>query len=164
MSEGFELKPITGDGLDAAVKRAEHYRLLNQPAEARSICLDVLAVDPGRQDALVVLILALSDQFQTGETSAQQAKGHIRDLSDEYQRLYYQGLIAERQSRAMLRKGPAAAFAYEGFREAMHWYDQAAGIRPEGNDDSVLRWNSCVRIIEEANLKARPEEAELTLE
>ena len=164
MTEGFELKPITGAALDAAVKRAEHYRLLSQPAEARSICLDVLAVDPERQDALVVLILALSDQFQTGESSAQQAKGHVRQLVDEYQRYYYQGIIAERQARAMLRKGPAAAFAYEGFREAMHWYEQAADIRPEGNDDSILRWNSCVRIIEEANLKPRPEEAELALE
>ena len=164
MTESFELKPITADGLDAAVKRAEHYRLLNQPAQARSICLDVLAVDPERQDALVVLILALSDQLQTGDSSAQQARDHLRHLSGAYQRHYYQGIIAERQARAMLRKGPAAAFAYEGFREAMDWYEQAADIRPEGNDDAILRWNSCVRTIEEANLKPRPEEAELALE
>jgi hypothetical protein len=164
MTEPFELKPITPDGLEAAVKRAEHYRLLNHSAEARSICLDVLAVDPDRQDARVVLILALTDQFSTGESSAHQARDHLEHLRDEYQRHYYQGIIAERQARAMLRKGPAAAFAYEGFREAMHWYEQAAEIRPEGIDDAILRWNSCVRTITEANLKPRPREAELSLE
>jgi hypothetical protein len=44
----------TGDALQA---------LLNDPEGAESICLDILDVDPDNQDALVTIILALSDQF-----------------------------------------------------------------------------------------------------
>ena len=164
MTESFELHPITADGLESAIKRAEHYRLLSQPAEAQSICHDVLAIDSGNQKALVVLVLALTDHFQTGEASAQHAKDYLSQVTDEYQRHYYQGIISERQGRALLRKGPAAAFAYDSFREAMRCFEKAAEIRPEGNDDAILRWNSCVRTIRDANLKARPEEAELALE
>ncbi len=164
MTESFDLHSITGGGLEAAIKRAEHYRLLNQPAEAESICHDVLAIDAENQKALVVLVLALTDQFETGDASVQQAKSYAGQVEDEYQRTYYQGIISERQGRALLRKGPAAAFAYDSFREAMEWFEEAAGIRPEGNDDAILRWNTCVRTIRDANLKPRPVETELALE
>ena len=164
MTESFDLHSITADGLEAAVKRAEHYRLLNQPAEAQSICHDVLAIDPENQQVLVVLVLALTDQFETGEASAQQARGYLDGLTNDYQRAYYQGIISERQGRALLRKGPAAAFAYDSFREAMEWFEEATEIRPEGNDDAILRWNSCVRTIQDSNLEPRPVERELSLE
>ena len=59
----FQLKPLHKDAIPAALAKAERYRLLNEPGEAESICLDVLQVDPGSQDALVMLILALTDQF-----------------------------------------------------------------------------------------------------
>jgi hypothetical protein len=64
----------------------------------------------------------------------------------------------------LLTKGPSAAFAYDGFREAMEWFEKAAELRPEGNDDSILRWNSCVRTIQNQNLHPRPPEVELGLE
>lgn len=58
MSESFELKSISKDAVDVAIEKAEHYRLLNEPDEAESICLDVLEVAPNNERTLVTLILA----------------------------------------------------------------------------------------------------------
>ena len=164
MAEEFELKTLRPDGVDAAIKRAEHYRLLNQPVQALSICRDVLAVDPDNQQALVVLVLAMTDQFEADASSINDPKAHADQLTDEYQRHYYTGIIAERRARALLTKGPSAAFAYDVFREAMEWFEKAIEVRPEGNDDPILRWNACVRTIRELNLHPRQPEAELGLE
>lgn len=164
MAEEFELKSITPDSVDAAISRAEHYRLLGQPVQARSICHDVLAVEPENQRALVLLVLATTDEFKTGASSTRDAKEHLSRLTDEYQRRYYSGLIAERRARAMLTKGPSASFAYDAFREAMEWYEKAEIVRPDGNDDAVLRWNSCVRTIQDKNLRPRQPDVELSLE
>lgn len=164
MVEQFDPKPITADGVQAAIGRAEHYRLLNQPVQAQSICHDVLAVDPGNQRALVVLILALTDQFKSGASSVASAKEHTKMLTDEYEGNYYRGIVAERQARALLDRGPGAVFAYDGLREAMDWFEKAAELRPEGNDDAILRWNSCVRTINDRGLRPREPEAELGLE
>lgn len=164
MAEEFELKSISPDDVDAAIRRAEHYRLLNQPVQARSICQDVLAVDPDNQQALVVLILATTDDFKTGASPVSQAKEYVNKLTDEYERRYYNGIIAERRARALLTKGPSAVFAYDVFRDAMEWYEEAAVVRPEGNNDATLRWNSCVRTIKDRNLRSREPEPELGLE
>jgi len=164
VAEDFELKTISPDGIDAAIKRAEHYRLLNQPVQALSICQDVMAVDPDNQLAHVVLLLAMTDQFEADASSMNDAKGHANQLTDEYQRRYYIGIIVERRARALLTKGPSAAFAYEGFREAMDRFEKAIEVRPEGNDDAILRWNACVRTIRDLNLGPRPPEGELGLE
>lgn len=164
MVEEFELKAITRDGLQAAIERAEHYRLLNQPVQSQSICHDVLAVEPDNQRARVVLLLAMTDEFKTSSSSAREAKEHANQLIDEYQRAYYNGIISERQARALLTKGPSAAFVYDGFREAMEWFEKAAELRPPGNDDAILRWNACVRAIRDHDIRPRPPEAELGLE
>ena len=58
-----ELKPISKDSIDAVLEKAVRYRLLNEPSSADSICRDVLDIDPQNQQALVGLILALTDQF-----------------------------------------------------------------------------------------------------
>jgi hypothetical protein len=164
MPEEFKLKRIASAGIEGAVRRADHYRLLNQPIQARSICHDVLAVDPGNERALVTLLLATTDDFETGTASIREAKELANRLTDEYQRLYYSGIVAEREARALLARGHGAAFAYDGFREAMDWFDKAAEIRPEGNDDALLRWNACVRTIQERNLRPREPDAEPLLE
>ncbi|GAC1648017.1 MAG: hypothetical protein NVS4B3_02970 [Gemmatimonadaceae bacterium] len=59
----FSLKPITPAGVAAALEKAKHYRLLNDAAAAESICLDVIEIDPENQEALVTLLLAITDQF-----------------------------------------------------------------------------------------------------
>ena len=52
----FELKPLSTEAIPAALEKAERYRLLNEPGEAESICLDVLKADPENQQALITLV------------------------------------------------------------------------------------------------------------
>jgi hypothetical protein len=166
MSEPFDLKPISIASLPRALEKAERYRLLNEPEQAESICLDILDAEPANRKALVTLILALTDQFGTvgAPLSAQRAGDYLARLTDEYQRNYYGGIIRERQARAYLRRGMARAFAYDAFREAMDCFEKAAAIRPDGDDEALLRWNACVRMIRRADLQPRPEEPEQLLE
>ena len=163
----FQLKKISADGIPQAMEKAERYRLLNDPAQAESICHDVLAVDADNQDAMRCLILSLTDQFGgsgAGHT-AREARACIVKLSDEYERAYYSGLVHERETRAFLaRKNAVRSAAYDGFRHAMEWYEQAEALRPPGNVDAVLRWNSCVRAIERERLSPADNGHELPLE
>ena len=135
--ETFEPKPISRDAIPEAIKKAEHYRLLNQPAPAESICLDVLETDPDNQEALVVLILAMTDQFERHESASRSAKEYLERLEDEYQRTYYRGLSCERHAQAFLGRSMSRMFAYDGFREAMDWYEKAQRIRPQNNDEAI---------------------------
>ena len=163
----FPLKVISADGIPHAMEKAERYRLLNDPAQAESICLDVLAVDPDNQDALRCLILSLTDQFGASQAAhtAREARTYIVQLTDEYERAYYNGLVHERETRAFLhRKNAVRSAAYDGFRHAMEWYERAEALRPPGNVDAVLRWNSCVRAIEAERLEPEAREPELPLE
>ena len=146
-------KPISRDAVPAALAKAERYRLLNEPGEAESICLDVLQIEPANQEALVTLILALTDQFRDETTASRHAAARAGDLvprlADEYDRLYYAGIIRERRARAVLQRDryAAAATATEWLREAMSFFERAEAIRPPHNDDAVLRWNTCVRLL-----------------
>jgi hypothetical protein len=159
----FEIKPITHEGIKQALEKAEHYRLLNEPAEAESICHDVLMIDPENQAALVILLLALTDRFSKGYAlGATQAQEVVARLTDEYQRLYYSGIINERRGKALLNRGLLGSGydAYEWLREAMNLFEQAEAVRPPGNEDAILRWNACARIIMHNGLVPRPKEAE----
>src|SRR4051812_41465193 len=116
-----ELKPISHDSIPAALDKAERYRLLNEPAQAESICLDVLAVEPENQKALVSLLLALTDQFLDGSADCHhQALEVVKKLHGEYERHYYLGIACERRGYACaVRGGPGSrAQAYEWVREA----------------------------------------------
>jgi len=157
----FDLKPISKAGVHEALEKAERYRLLNEPSLAESICLDVLHVEPENQQALVMLLLAVTDQFGHG-ASAAKARELLPRLKTEYDQQYYAGIIWERTAHAQLRKGsPNAAFtAYDGFRQAMECYEKATAIHPPSNDDAILRWNTCARILmRNPNLRPRPDEA-----
>ncbi len=160
MGEAFPLKTLSKEAIPAALEKAERYRLLNEPAEAESICLDVLRVAPENQQAIVILLLAVTDRFSKGYgVSDTQAKELIGRLTSEYERVYYSGIVAERRAKAKLAQGGhAAAWAYDLFRDAMDFYEQAEGMRPPGNDDALLRWNTCARIIEQNKLVPREEE------
>ena len=157
----MELKPLSMDAIPKALERADRYRLLNEPAEAESICLDVLAADPGNQRALVTMILALTDQYgQSGPALGEdRCEQYIARLQDEYERLYYKGVMCERRAKKAYGGRMGQSAAYEWFREAMSWYEKATALRPAGNDDAVLRWNTCVRILTH-NPALRPAEEE----
>ncbi|MGE3508462.1 MAG: hypothetical protein AB7N65_06215 [Vicinamibacterales bacterium] len=146
----FELKTLSPDAVPRALAKAERYRLLNEPDEAQSICLDVLAASPENQDAVRTMILALTDDFQADPTCVPEAFATLAHLHDDYDREYYAGIIHERRAKALLAHGTprGGARAYEWLREAMDCFDRADAIRPANNDDARLRWNACARLIE----------------
>jgi hypothetical protein len=155
-----ELKPISREGVPAALKKAERYRLINDPSSAESICLDILRVDPGNEAALVALILSITDQLpEELNRGVQRARELLPTLPDEYKRAYYGGIVAERRAKAQRTLGGpgSASVAAEWFREAMKLYEEAERLRPAGNDESILRWNTCLRLLERMG---QPEEAE----
>lgn len=146
----FKPKPITEQGIPAALQKAERYRVINDPTSAESICLDVLAVSPENQQALVILLLAMTDQFAGAPTEGvRRARELLPRLQDEYKRDYYAGIICERCAKAQLRSGApkAGEMAYHWLREAMSWYEKAESRRAPGNDESILRWNTCARLL-----------------
>ena len=146
----FELKPISTAAIPRAVAKAERYRLLNEPQEAESICRDVLRVDQDNQEVLTMLLLALTDQFGKGDGgSMEQANRVLARLRGDYERAYYAGVIHERWGKAQLRSGSHHGLASGFFAEAMRWYEKAMASSPSGNDDAILRWNACVRFLEQ---------------
>jgi hypothetical protein len=164
----FELKPIAKDSVPRALERAERYRLLNEPRLAESICLDVLAIEPKNQNALSCMLLALTDQFGHGTGPLlERAKQLVPRLESEFDKAYYAGIISERFARQQLHQNhPGARFsAYDYLVDAMEHYAAAEPLAPDGNDDAILRHNTCVRMIEWHRLTAPlPDEQELPLE
>ncbi len=165
----FELERISAAAIPAAQEKAERYRLLNEPLQAESICLDILEADPENQKALITLILALSDQFTSGNpANLKKTRELLPRVADEYERAYYAGIIAERRATALLEQGGGrhGEVAYELFREAMDWYKKARELAPSGNDDPILRWNTCARLIDRhPHVRPAPDDpSELMLE
>ncbi|MGH9531974.1 MAG: hypothetical protein ACRD2Q_06240 [Terriglobales bacterium] len=144
-----KLKPISKDGITQAVSRIQLYRYLNEPEEAESICRDILAVAPDHQMAVRLLAMTITDQF-TGDPSDRfaEAEGLLNTLTDPYERLYFTGLLYERKAKAQLQAGRPHAALMPLFEEAMRRFAEAEKIRPSGNDDAILRWNRCVRLLE----------------
>ena len=155
----FELKPIRPEAIPKALEKAEKYRLLNEPAQAESICYDILQVDSDNQLALITLLLAQTDRFDQG-APIDRPRELLSRLQSAYERAYYAGIICERKARARFsQRVPGAGFAaYDLLCEALHWYEKAEALRPSDNDDTVLRWNACVRMIKEGDLRPRQEE------
>lgn len=158
------LKSLSPAAIPLALEKAERYRLLNQPWAAESICLDILLAQPGHQQALQVLLLARTDQFGSDSAApATRARETHSQLTSEYDRAYYGGLILERRARAQLDKHTPGARhdAHEWICEAMELYQQAERVRPAGDDDAILRWNSCARLLNESP-QITPREREMS--
>lgn len=145
----FKLKTISKSGVAEALSKAQLYRNLNEPEEAESICHDILAVEPENQMALRTLGLAMTDQF-SGQSSDRYAEVEsiFQRLTDAYERHYYMGILQERRAKAQLRAGRPRQMLVGLFQEAMHHFEEAEKIHPPENDDAVLRWNRCVRLLE----------------
>jgi hypothetical protein len=157
----FELKPISSESIPRALAKAERYRLLKEPEEAESICRDVMVADPASHEALVTLLLSITDQFFEGTVvGTKEARELLARLRDEYERTYYAGLICERWIKSRLQAGTHRAMALGWFLEAMDWYEKAQALAPPRNDDAVLRWNSCLRYIERNQITGTPAEQE----
>ncbi len=157
----MRIKPISKNSIPEALEKVERYRLLNQPQLAQSICLDVLDVDPQNSKAIINLLLAITDEFASSSSAdLKQAQQLLPRLQSDYEKNYYAGIINERKGMAILNgKMSGGHFAaYDWLRDAMMFYEKAEALRPSGNDDAILRWNTCVRLITSHNLKPRAEE------
>lgn len=144
----FELKPLTREGIPGALEKARHYRMLNEPGNAESICRDVLAVDPEHVAGRIELLLALTDQFRRGLGERyDEALALARSLPDPYEQAYYIGIVFERRAKAHHQSHApgSGAIAHDWFLKAMAAFETAERQRPKGDDKAILRWNSCVR-------------------
>ncbi len=154
MSNFFSYKTVSRESIPDALEKAARYRLLGEPEEAESVCLDILQADPGHQEALVSLILAVTDQFRKERRPrVDLARRCVAQLDDEYSRRYYTAVVSERDALAYLDQGNVPSLALLRFIEAMEQYAQAEEVRPPGDDSPILRWNACLRVIRRRNLK-----------
>ncbi len=162
----FSLKTLPKASIPAALKKAERYRLLNEPSEAESICLDILQADPENQEALITLLLAHTDKFKESLYPAfDEANKLLNRLGDANCRLYYRGVINERRAKVhLLTGGPGSGeLAHDWYSRAMADYEQALSTCDPGNADAALRWNTCARILNE-NPHLKPLEEERAVE
>jgi tetratricopeptide (TPR) repeat protein len=145
----LNLKAISRAGIAEAISKVEVYRYLNEPGEAESICRDILAVEPDNQAALRLLGLAITDQFSGGMSDRYaEAENVFRSLKNEYELVYHCGILHERKAKAQLKAGRLPHTVLPIFEEAMRYFEEAERIRPSNNDDAILRWNRCVRLLQ----------------
>lgn len=157
----FVLKPISHDSVANALAKAERYRLLNEPGEAESICRDILEIEPGNQQALISLVLALTDDIPNDPHAFTNAIAAAGRLATPYDRAYYAGIAWERRAKARHHGAGQGAhhYAYEWIVKALQLFAEAERLRSPGNDDAVLRWNACVRFLSRhKELAPRPED------
>ncbi len=157
----FALKALSHDGIASALTKAERYRLLHEPTQAESICRDILEIEPDNQSALIWLVLAQTDQIVHNKRAFQNAIANAAKLHSAYDRAYYTGIAWERRARALHHEGGLGTShsVYEWIVKALHYFEEAEHQRPHGNDDALLRWNTCVRFLNQhPNLKPRVQE------
>jgi tetratricopeptide (TPR) repeat protein len=145
----FALKALSHDGIGGALAKAERYRFLNEPTQAESICLDILEIDPENQQARILLVLAQTDQIAADRHRFQKALGYAAHLHSAYDRAYYSGIAWERRASAQQHEGTMGSqhSVYEWTIQALHCFEEAEHLRSPGNDDALLRWNTCVRFL-----------------
>ena len=145
----YHLKPISKAGIAEAIAKVELYRYLNEPEEAESICRDILAIDPQHQLALRFLGLSITDQFGSGTTDRyREVEETFLKLTERYEQFYYTGILYERRAKAQLRNGQPPHMVLPLFERALECFGKAEKIRPPSNDDAILRWNRCVRLLQ----------------
>jgi len=144
-----EFKTISRSSISEALAKVQHYRYLNQAEEAESICRDILAADPENQMALRQLGLAITDQFTGGNSDRfNEAHSSFEKLTNDYERSYYLGILNERRAKAQLRAGHHSHTLRTSFENALRYFEEAEKVRPQGNDDALLRWNRCLRLMQ----------------
>ncbi|OUR70913.1 hypothetical protein A9Q78_11240 [Methylophaga sp. 41_12_T18] len=162
----LKLHNIHTGAIDSALAKATQYRSLLEPEIAESICLDILHIEESHQQALIIYILALTDQLNQSEKQSQikEILKAVDKLDAEYQRLYYTGLLNERRARFLITQPMSHSFAYDYFFEALENYKKAEKISPDDNDEAILRWNSCIRTIQKEKLKPRRDSEDILVD
>jgi hypothetical protein len=153
VSMNYQLKSISKAGIAEALAKVELYRYLNEPEESESICRDILAAAPQQQLALRLLGLSITDQFTGGVSDrCHEAEELFQRLIDRYEQHYYKGILQERRAKAQLRAGQLPHAVYPLLERALQSFGEAEKLRPTGNDDAILRWNRCVRLLQTPSL------------
>jgi len=145
------LKSISAAAIPGALKLAREFRKLGHPQMCESICLDVLQAEPANQDALRLTLLASTDQFGADSANHETAaRAALRQLTSEYDRAYYDGYILHRSAQSAIAQdsGAAARTVYELLTRAMASFEAAERVRPAGDDNAILMWNSCQRLLQ----------------
>ena len=146
-----EIKALSQEAIPEALQMAKRYRLLNEPDESESICLDILAADPDHQEALIILLLSYTDKFRDNRLmpAFDQAKETVKKLGDADCKSYYLGVIFERRAKYHLKRGGpgSGAVTHSWLVKAMDEYEDALTNCDPGNQKAVLRLNSCVRLL-----------------
>lgn len=146
----FQFKLLSEEQVPSALEKAQRYRFLHEPMEAESICLDVLEVAPGNQDAIITLILSLTDQFD-GELGKvfTRARELLPRLEEKYDRVYYDGIVCERRGKSHLKRGGPGTgpLVYEWIHKAMQFYEEAMEMDSGRGGEAVMRWNACARLL-----------------
>ena len=143
------LKSIPSDAVPAALEKALRYRLLNEPLEAESICRDVLLVQPDSQEALITLLLALTDLFDDEYVSAlERAKAILPQIEGPYEQAYYEGIVYERWAKAETGRHVPRHVLEGWYLHAMRCFERAEALAEPDNPDAILRYNACARQME----------------
>src|SRR5207237_8729082 len=74
------------------------------------------------------------------------------------ERLYYAAIVRGRSAKAQLSAGRPPHTRIVRFEDALKWFEEAEKIRPAGNDEAILRWNRCVRILKNLAVPDRERE------
>ena len=146
----FALKSLSHSSVEGALAKAERYRLLNEPAAAESICRDILEIEPSNQAALACFILAQTDRIPHDKRAWQHALSAATRMQGEYEKSYYSGIVWERRAKALFDAGSGGNrhSVFEWLGLALKHFENAEELRPPGNDDAILRWNTCVRFLQ----------------
>ena len=57
----------------------------------------------------------------------------------------------------------SGGMAHDFLSSALEHYEAAAGMRPAGNDDALLRWNTCARLMNSHGVAPHQDEPGETL-
>ena len=145
----FELKTLSPEAVPRALAKAERYRLLNEPGEAESICLDALGVDPTNQEAIAMLLLAITDQFDADPTRVDDAWKTVDRLTTSTSESITPASSTSGAQRRSSDTPRRAAVRAPTSGSARRWSVTKGRktLRPPNNDDALLRWNACARLI-----------------
>lgn len=145
------LKSLSPAAIEGALRLASDSRQGGQPQTCESICHDVLQAEAGNQEALRLLLLSHADRFDADSSQHEMAARDAQSrLTTEYDRLFYDGYILHRLAQAAISSGSpsAARVVFDLLTGAMASYEDAERVKPRDNDDAILLWNACHRLLQ----------------
>jgi hypothetical protein len=125
----FELKPLNTDAIPAALDKAMRYRLLNEPGAAESICLDVLRIDSDNQQALVTLLLAMTDRLAKGYSiGTRRFRKCLLGCATVSARLLHRDRVGASCERRGWQSSPGAHYAARLVPQTMEWFESRSAV------------------------------------